>query len=102
VANGEIVALGEDGRHSFNQLQNHGSTHPDLFDYVCDVMILAGKDVRDQTLDERSSLMGRRILPKLAESVRPLAELTADMSDLMRSVREQRSEALVAKLRCPH
>jgi bifunctional non-homologous end joining protein LigD len=99
VIDGEIVALGEDGRPSFNLLQNHGSTHPDLFYYVFDVMMLGGKDICQEPLEARIKLLESKVLPKLSEPVRPCAELEADLLDLVRSVREQALEGLVAKHR---
>lgn len=99
VIDGEAVAIGEDGRPSFTLLQNHGWTHPDLFYYVFDVMILAGKDVRGETLEQRLSFLETRILPELSEPVRPCMELKAELNDLVRSVREQGMEGLVAKRR---
>src|SRR5579863_1162180 len=51
VVGGEIVALDEDGRPSFNMLQNHGSTHPKLYHYVFDAMLVSCKDVSSEPLD---------------------------------------------------
>ena len=104
VIDGEIVALGEDGRPSFNLLQNHASknlsaTYPDLFYYVFDVMVLTGKDVRGESLTARLALLETHVLPKLAEPVRPCVELESDLKELVRSVREQSFEGLVAKRR---
>lgn len=99
AVDGEIVALGEDGRPSFNLLQNHGSTHPELFYYVFDVMIFAGKDVRGETLNARLALLEARILPKLSEPIRPCVALEANLNELIRSVREQGLERFVAKRR---
>lgn len=99
VIDGEVVALDSDGRPSFNLLQNHGSTHPDLFYYVFDVMLVSGKDVCREPLEARQQILQSRILPKLSEPIRPCAELEADLADLIRSVREQRLEGLVAKRR---
>ncbi len=96
---GEIVALDREGRPSFNLLQNHGSTHPDLFYYVFDLLIVAGNDVRGERLDTRRDLLESRVLPTLSEPVRLCPELCADLPDLVRSVREQRLEGLVAKRR---
>src|SRR5215471_10662232 len=46
VIDGEIVAVGEDGRPSFSALQNATSPATPVLYYVFDVMILAGRDVR--------------------------------------------------------
>jgi bifunctional non-homologous end joining protein LigD len=51
VIDGEIVALDESGRPSFNALQNLGSSTAALFYYVFDMMILAGKDVMHEPVD---------------------------------------------------
>jgi bifunctional non-homologous end joining protein LigD len=99
VIDGEIVALSEDGRSSFNLLQNHGSTHPNLFYYVFDVLVLAGKDVRGESLTARLALLEIRVLPKLSVSIRPCVELESDLTNLVRSVRKQGLEGLVAKRR---
>jgi ATP-dependent DNA ligase len=96
---GEVVALGEDGRPSFNLLQNQGSTHADLFYYVFDVMLFSGLDMCSKPLETRLALLESKILPKLVDPVRPCAELAADLPDLIRSVRQQGLEGLVAKRR---
>lgn len=44
VIDGEVVALDESGRPSFNALQN-GSAMAQLCYYVFDVLVLAGRDV---------------------------------------------------------
>jgi ATP-dependent DNA ligase len=53
VIDGEIVALDESGRPSFNALQNYGASIASLVYYVFDVMILAGKDVMTATCGTR-------------------------------------------------
>jgi bifunctional non-homologous end joining protein LigD len=45
AVDGEIVALDEAGKPSFNALQNYGSSKADLIYYIFDVMVLAGKGV---------------------------------------------------------
>ena len=45
VIDGEVIALDEDGRPSFNILQNYGASKAPVLYFVFDVMILAGRDV---------------------------------------------------------
>jgi bifunctional non-homologous end joining protein LigD len=45
VIDGEIVAFDEEGRPSFNALQNYGSAPGPVVYYVFDVMVLAGQNV---------------------------------------------------------
>src|SRR4029453_6820766 len=49
VIDGELLALDEAGRPSFNALQNYGSSATPVIYYVFDVMVLKGRDVRAQT-----------------------------------------------------
>ncbi|HTU44878.1 MAG TPA: non-homologous end-joining DNA ligase [Bryobacteraceae bacterium] len=99
VIDGEIVALGEDGRPSFNALQNYGSTDAPLHFYVFDVLLLKGRDVMGEALTKRRELLEKHVLPKLSEPIRYSLELTASLPDLVRSVKTQGLEGLVAKRR---
>jgi ATP-dependent DNA ligase len=61
VLDGEIVALDESGRPSFNVLQNYGSSDAPIFYYVFDLPVLAGRDARRLLLRWRSrSAFSRR------------------------------------------
>jgi bifunctional non-homologous end joining protein LigD len=99
VIDGEVVALDEHGRPSFNLLQNYGSSTTPLILVVFDLLVLAGRDVMDETLEKRRHLLETRILPKLEEPVRYSPELQADLRTLIRSVKQQGLEGLVAKRR---
>jgi hypothetical protein len=70
AVDGEIVALDEAGKPSFNALQNYGSSKADLIYYIFDVMVLAGKDVMAEPLAKRRDLLEKKVLPKLAEPIR--------------------------------
>src|SRR6185295_1711851 len=101
VIDGELVALGEDGRPSFDALQNAASSKGVFVFvyYVFDVMVMAGRDVMAATLEARRELLERRVLPHLAEPVRYPGAFEASLRDLIHSVKEQRLEGLVAKRR---
>lgn len=99
VVDGEVVAFDESGRPSFNTLQNYGSSKVPIFYFVFDLLILAGRDLRSETLETRRELLKTKILTKLDEPIRYSAELTAGLPDLIRSVRQQALEGLVAKRR---
>src|SRR5947209_12269262 len=45
VIDGEVVALDDSGRPSFNTLQNFGSSTAPIFYFAFDVLILSGRDV---------------------------------------------------------
>jgi DNA ligase D-like protein (predicted ligase) len=112
VIDGEVVALDDDGRPSFSALQHLppqrgcraggpglGSSKTPIIYYVFDVMVLAGRDVKAETLAARRELLERNVLPHLTEPVRYTGELKASLRDLIQSVKAQRLEGLVAKRR---
>ena len=98
VIDGEVVALDQDGRPSFNLLQNYSPGTPVVY-YVFDVMTLAGRDVKARTLEERRQLLEDDVLPTLREPVRYAGELNAGLRELVHSVKAQGLEGLVAKRR---
>ena len=99
VIDGEIVALDESGKPSFNVLQNRGSSKAPLLYYIFDVMVLAGKNVMGENLDARRALLEEKILPKLNDPIRYSAELKGSMANLVRAIKAQGLEGLVAKRR---
>jgi DNA ligase D-like protein (predicted ligase) len=98
VVDGEVVAFDNDGRPSFNALQNYGSAAAPVVFYVFDLMVLRGTDVTADPLARRQALLERNVLPKLTEPVRYTGSLNAPLSDLVASVKAQ-GLGLVAKRR---
>jgi bifunctional non-homologous end joining protein LigD len=97
VVDGEVVALDESGRPSFNTLQNYGSSKGPLLYYVFDVLVLRGRDVRAEPLSSRRQLLDEEILTKLDEPIRASPILDASLPELIRAVKAQGLEGLVAK-----
>ena len=58
VLDGEVVALDAGGKPSFNLLQNYGSSKGPLVFFLFDVLILSGRDVMSETLDETGHTAG--------------------------------------------
>lgn len=67
VVDGEVVALDESGRPSFNALQNYASASTPIIYYVFDVLVLAGRDVMAKPLSQRRDLLRSQVLPKLKD-----------------------------------
>lgn len=63
------------------------------------MMILSGKDVMHEPWTVRRELLQGRLLAKLGEPIRESPELDASLLELIRSVKAQGLEGLVAK-RC--
>src|SRR5690349_20967941 len=99
VIDGEVVALDNDGKPSFNTLQNYGSAGAPLHFYIFDLLILKGRDVMGEPLVRRRELLEEHVLPNLAEPIRYSPVLEAKLEDLIRSVKAQGLEGLVAKRR---
>jgi len=95
VIDGEVVALDQSGRPSFQSLQN-GSPAALVY-YVFDVLVLAGRNVMSEQLSARRELLQREVFPRLGETIREAPRLDAPLADLIRAVREQGLEGLVAK-----
>jgi ATP-dependent DNA ligase len=99
VIDGEIVALDDVGRPSFNALQNLGSNNVPLVYYIFDVMVLKGLDLTREPLTRRRELLEERVLPKLSDPIKYSSALDAELSDLVQSVKRLGLEGLVAKRR---
>jgi len=99
VIDGEVVALDEEGRPSFNSLQNYGSPGVSLHFFIFDLLMLHGKEVIAEPLVKRRELIEKHVLPKLADPIRYSPILEASLPDLIRSVKAQGLEGLVAKRR---
>ena len=65
ILDGEIVALDEKGRSSFQLLQAHDMRHerPPIFFYAFDLLQLNGKDMKKLPLEERKATL-QRLLEK--------------------------------------
>jgi len=68
-----------------------------LLYYVFDVLFLAGQDLVSQSLLNRREALRRRVLAKLRDPIRESPTFDASLADLIRSVKAQGLEGLVAK-----
>jgi DNA ligase D-like protein (predicted ligase) len=99
VIDGEVVALDAEGRPSFNTLQNYGSAGAPLHFFIFDLLVLKGQDVMSEPLVNRRELIEKHVLPELADPIRYSPILGGSLKDLVRSVKAQGLEGLVAKRR---
>jgi bifunctional non-homologous end joining protein LigD len=99
VVDGEIVAFDDDGRPSFNRLQNYDPSSTPISYFVFDVLVLGGRDVTREPLAARQALLERKVLPHLVEPVRYVAPLDGSLQTLVHSVKAHGFEGLVAKRR---
>jgi len=98
ILDGQIVALDEKGRPSFQLLQNHQSseTRVPLVYYVFDLLFLESKDLRNKPLSQRRKLLAG-VLKKASATIRFSTELKGSREDLLRLAQEFGLEGLVAK-----
>lgn len=100
VIDGEIVAVDEAGRPSFQLLQNHNpSSKAHILYYLFDLLMIGGKDVTGETLASRRALFENEVLPRLSDPIRDSPELPGSVADLVQSVKAQGLEGLIAKRR---
>jgi bifunctional non-homologous end joining protein LigD len=98
VLDGELVALGEDGRPSFQALQHRSShqKHQIVF-YAFDVLYADGQDLTDEPLEAR-----RARLPALvnADAVLRLSQdLPGSAAEIVKALRAAGIEGVIAKRR---
>ena len=97
ILDGEIAALDEEGRSSFQLLQMFKSSRDvPLVYYAFDLLSLEGKDLRSQPLIARRKLLAN-LLKKPPENIRLSDELRGSKDDLLRVAQEFGLEGLVAK-----
>src|ERR1700677_1853011 len=87
VIDGEVVALDQDGRPSFNILQNHGSAGIPLHFFIFDLLTLQGRDVMVEPLVKRRELIEKHVLPKLADPIRYSPVLEGTMKQAVNSAK---------------
>jgi len=94
IIDGEIVALDEIGKPSFNLLQGFGDTQAVVL-YAFDLLMLQGNDVRLWPLDDRREQL-REIIATLPDTIRYSEPFKVPLSELMKAVRKQQLEGIVA------
>ena len=98
VLDGELVALGEDGRPSFQALQHRSShqKHQIVF-YAFDVLYADGQDLTDEPLEAR-----RARLPALVSTnavLRLSQDLPGSAAEIVKALRAAGIEGVIAKRR---
>ncbi len=97
ILDGEIVALDDQGRSSFQMLQAYelGQEQPPLCFYTFDLISLKGRSQRGLPLLERKERLQR--LLKKSDVVRYSASLEGDAATLLKQVSKLRLEGLIGK-----
>jgi bifunctional non-homologous end joining protein LigD len=92
VIDGEIVGLDETGKPSLNLLQGFGNAQAIVL-YAFDLLMLRGKDVRLWPLDDRLNELAQ----PLPDTIRYSETFNVPLSELMRAVKKDQLEGIVAK-----
>ena len=93
---GEIVALDADGKPSFALLQGSDAGAVPMVFYAFDLLMLRGRDLRLSRLEERRKRL-RQIVDRLPENIRYSETFAVSAATLVRVVRENGLEGIVAK-----
>lgn len=98
VLDGEVVAIDESGRPSFQLLQNSGSAAPPLVFFCFDVLHYDGRSLVDQPIEARREVL-ESIVATGAGVVRLSPLLSGAPQDVLAAVRELGLEGVVGKRR---
>jgi len=94
---GEITALDDRGRSSFQLLQSYGKTkQTPLVYYAFDLLFLDGMDLRSRSLVERRKLLAK-LLKKASPTIRFSEELRGTREELLQLARQFQLEGFIAK-----
>ena len=96
VIDGEVVALDEQGKPSFDLLQGLGRAAPVIVLYAFDLLMLHGCDVRAWPLEERREEL-RETIKGLPDTIRYSETFRVRLQELISAVREHHLEGIVAK-----
>jgi len=99
IIDGEVVALDQHGRPSFDLVQGLGTEEPLIVLYAFDVMMLRGRDVRAWPLEERRGEL-RQAVNGLPDIIRYSETFNVPLAELEHTVREHELEGIVAKRAC--
>jgi bifunctional non-homologous end joining protein LigD len=97
VVDGELVALDEDDRPSFNLLQKYGNSSGLILFFIFDLMMLSGRGLKQETLEKRRDLLENKVMPNPPDPIRLSPALEGSMKELIASVKENGREGFVAK-----
>ena len=96
LLDGEVCALDERGRASFNLLQHRRSKASAIRFYAFDLLIYRGRNLLGLKLTDRRALLAEAIA-SLDESVRLSENFDVEPDELLRGVKELGFEGIVAK-----
>jgi bifunctional non-homologous end joining protein LigD len=96
LTDGEVVALDDEGRPSFQLLQHRSSGRGSIVDYVFDLLELEGKSCRAQPLEERKAKLASLVE---GTGLRFSAALMGAPGRILEQIRRLGLEGVVAKRR---
>ena len=98
IIDGEIVALDEKGRSSFQLLQGFdmGQERPPIVFYAFDLLRLNGKDLQSLPIEERKAKL-EELLKKPPGVIRYSVSFTKDIQELLDRARKLGLEGLIGK-----
>ncbi len=95
VIDGELVALGSDGKPNFNLLQNFRSAEAHILYYAFDILIHKGSDLTVLPLSERRQILRSVITPAKHVALSEVSNQSA--SEILRFARDHGLEGVIAK-----
>jgi bifunctional non-homologous end joining protein LigD len=96
LIDGEIVAVDDDGRVSFNLLQHHRSKARAVQFYAFDLLVYKGRRLTGVPLQTRREFL-REALSTVGDPIRLSEAFETALADLIRVAREQSLEGIIAK-----
>ena len=96
AVDGEIVAMDEAGKPSFQLLQNSGKERPSVYFYAFDLLNRAGEDLHRAPIERRRELLNE-LLATPADPLRLSPLLNAPAGHILEAVRKLGLEGVVGK-----
>jgi DNA ligase D-like protein (predicted ligase) len=96
ILDGEIVALDDNGRPSFNLLQNSRFTAKQIHFYAFDLLVERNKNIMGLALEKRRELLAIR-LEDVADPIRLSESIDGSPQEIVAAARELSLEGIIAK-----
>lgn len=96
MLDGEVIALDQQGRPSFNFLQHHKENRRSIVFYAFDLLAYRTRDIRSLALEKRRSLLNA-VLTNATGRIRISAVLNAQPEEIVAAIKQQGLEGVIAK-----